>query len=172
MNYMRLVTFPPTRSGRGRSAGWGDSPTNILNVMYRTLEYLRGISDSDVRRLRAAGINHTNQLVHKTSLEVDRKRLSKRTGISTERLLEFAHQCMLMEISGMERHLQAVRRFGVETIKDLRAQDADDLHRKLIDAVGLAGAPRRSDVQYWISQASALDIIEEPEPTPAISVVK
>jgi hypothetical protein len=140
--------------------------------VYRTLEYLRGISDSDVRRLRGAGINHTNQLVHKTSLEIDRKRLSKRTGISTERLLEFAHQCMLMEISGMERHLPTVRRFGVETIKDLRAQDADDLHRKLVEAVGLAGAPRKSDVQYWISQASALDIIEEPEPVPPTPVVK
>jgi len=140
--------------------------------VYRTLEYLRGISDSDVRRLRAVGINHTNQLVHKTSLEVDRRRLSKRTGISTERLLEFAHQCMLMEISGMERHLHTVRMLGVETIKDLGAQDADDLHRKLADALGLAGAPSRSDVQYWISQASALDIIEEPEPTPPIPVVK
>ena len=141
-------------------------------VVYRTLEYLRGMSESDVRRLRAVGINHTNQLVHKTSLEIDRKRLSKRTGISTERLLEFAHQCMLMEISGMERHLQTVRRFGIETIKDLRAQDADGLHHKLVEAVGLAGAPRKSDVQYWISQASALDIIEEPEPAPPTPVVK
>jgi hypothetical protein len=72
----------------------------------------------------------------------------------------------------MERHLPTVRRFGVETIKDLRAQDADDLHRKLGEAVGLAGAPRKSDVQYWISQASALDIIEEPEPVPPTPVVK
>src|SRR6266852_5322170 len=94
--------------------------------MYRTLEYLRGISDSDVQRLRAAGIKHTNQLLHRTSLDIDRKRLSKRTGITTERLLEFAHQCTLMEVSGMQRHLQIVRRFGVETVKELRAQDADE----------------------------------------------
>ena len=140
--------------------------------MYRTLEYLRGISDSDVRRLRAVGIRHTNQLLHKTSLEVDRQRISKRTGITTERLLGFAHQCTLMEVSGMERNLQLVRRFGVETMKELRAQDADELHAKLIDAIGLAGAPSYSDVQYWISQATALDIIEEPEPAPPRSVVK
>ena len=139
--------------------------------MYRTLEYLRGISDSDARRLRAAGIRHTNQLLHRTSIEIDRQRLSKRTGISVARLLEFAHQCTLMEVSGMERHRQTVRRFGIETIKDLRAQDADDLHSKLVDAIGLAGAPSRSDVQYWISQATALDIIEEPEPAPPRSVV-
>ncbi len=141
-------------------------------AMYRTLEYLRGISSSDVGRLRAAGIKHTNQLVHRTSLDIDRKRLSKRTGISTERLLEFAHQCMLMEVSGMERFLPTVRRFGIETINDLRAQDADELHRKLADAIGLAGAPSRSDVQYWISQATGLDIIEEPEPTLPTPVVK
>ncbi len=140
--------------------------------MYRTLEYLRGISDSDVRRLRAVGIRHTNQLLHKTSLEVDRQRISKRTGITTERLLGFAHQCTLMEVSGMERNLQLVRRFGVETMKELHAQDADELHAKLIDAIGLAGAPSYSDVQYWISQATALDIIEEPEPAPPRSVVK
>ncbi len=144
---------------------------HILNCMYRTLEYLRGISDDDVRRLRATGIRHTNQLLHRTSLEIDRARLSKRTGITTERLLGFAHQCTLMEVSGMERHLQTIRRFGVETMRDLRSQDADDLHKKLADAVGLAGAPRRSDVQYWISQATALDIIEEPEPAPPRAIV-
>ena len=54
----------------------------------------------------------------------------------------------------------------------LWAQDADSLHHKLVEAVGLAGAPRKSDVQYWISQASALDIIEEPEPAPPTPVVK
>jgi len=151
--------------------GWGHSTTNILYVMYRTLEYLRGISDSDVRRLRAAGIKHTNQLLHRTSLEIDRKRLSKRTGITADRLLGFAHQCTLMEVSGMERELQTIRRFGIETMKDLRAQDAEALHSKLADAVGLAGAPSRSDVQYWISQATALDIIEEPEPTTATHVI-
>jgi hypothetical protein len=139
--------------------------------VYRTLEYLRGVSDSDVKRLRTVGINHTNQLLHKTSLEIDRQRLSKRTGITAERLLGFAHQCTLMEVSGMERHLQTVRRFGVETVMDLRAQDPDELHARLVDAIGLAGAPSHSDVQYWISQATALDIIEEPEPKAPLPVV-
>jgi hypothetical protein len=136
--------------------------------MYRTLEYLRGISDDDVRRLRSRGVQHTNQLLHRTSLGIDRERLSKKTGITPERLLGFAHQCTMLEVSGMERHLPVVRRLGIESMKDLRAQDAGELHSKLTDAIGLAGAPSRSDVQYWISQATALDIIEEP-PLPVIS---
>ncbi|HET9782187.1 MAG TPA: DUF4332 domain-containing protein [Candidatus Dormibacteraeota bacterium] len=140
--------------------------------MYRTLEYLNGISDGDVRRLHAVGIRHTNQLLHRGSLEIDRKKLERKTGITRERLFEFVNQCTLLEVSGMERWLPLVRRLGIETMKDLRAQDAKDLHAKLLEAIGLAGAPSLSDVEYWISQATALDIVEEPEPTRTVPVIK
>jgi hypothetical protein len=132
--------------------------------MYRTLEYLNGISDSDVVRLRAVGIRHTNQLLHRTSLDIDRRRLAKKTGISSDRLLEFVHQCTLLEVSGMDRWLPVVRRLGISSMGDLRAQDAKVLHGRLLEAIGLAGGPALSDVQYWISQATALDIVEPPEP--------
>ena len=140
--------------------------------MYRTLEYLRGISDDDVSRLRSRGIHHTNQLLHRTSLGIDRERLSKKTGISADRLLDFAHQCTLLEVSGMERVLPIIRRLGINSMPDLRAQDARDLHTRVVDAVGLAGAPSISEVQYWISQATALDIVEVPETAPPRSVVR
>src|SRR6266536_4029214 len=134
------------------------------NWMYRTLEYLHGISDDDVRRLRAVGIRHTNQLLHRASLDIDRKRLFKRTGITTDRLPELAHQCTMLAVSGMDHWLPITRRLGINSMKDLRAQDATLLHGKMVEAIGLAGAPTFSDVQYWISQATALDIVEEPEP--------
>ena len=140
--------------------------------VYRTLEYLNGISDDDVSRLRAVGIRHTNQFLHRASLEIDRKRLSKKTGISPDRLLEFAHQCTLLEVSGMERWIPLTRRLGIGSMKDLHAQDAAALHKKLIEAIGLAGAPGVTDVQYWISQATALDIVEEPEPAKPIPVIE
>ena len=132
--------------------------------MYRTLEYLRGISGDDVKRLRARGIRHTNQLLHRTSLAIDRDRLSVRTGITPERLYEFANQCTLLEVSGMDRFLPVIRRLGINSMKALRAQDPKELHANVADAIGLAGAPSFSDVEYWISQATALDIVEEPEP--------
>jgi len=140
--------------------------------MYRTLEYLNGISDEDIRRLHVAGIRHTNQLLHRTSLDIDRRRLGKRTGISPERLLEFCHQCTLLEVSGMERWLPLVRRLGIESMPDLRAQDSEGLHRRIVEKAGLAaGVPSRSDVEYWISQATALDIVETVEPEKRLGVV-
>jgi hypothetical protein len=139
--------------------------------VYRTLEYLRGISEDDVRRLRARGIHHTNQLLHRTSLEIDRQRLSRRTGISVDRLHEFAHQCTLLEVSGLVRFLPVIRRLGIDSMKALRAQDPRELHAKMADAVGLAGAPSISTVEYWISQTTALDIVEEPEHVTPLAVV-
>lgn len=140
--------------------------------MYRTLEYLNGISDSDVARLKAVGIRHTNQLLHRATLDIDRKRLARKTGITRERLFEFVNQCTLLEVSGMERWVPLVRRLGITTMPDLRAQDASVLHAKLVESIGLAGAPRFTDVQYWIAQASALDIVEEPEPEKVVPVVE
>ena len=140
--------------------------------MYRTLEYLSGIADSDVARLRAVGIRHTNQLLHRASLDIDRARLSKKTGISKARLFEFVNQCTLLEVSGMERWVQLVRRLGITSMGDLRAQDAKALHSRLVESIGLAGAPRVGDVEYWIGQASALDIVEEPEPEKVLPVIE
>jgi len=139
--------------------------------VYRTLEYLNGISDDDVRRLHSVGIRHTNQLLHRASLDIDRKRLEKRTGITRDRLFEFVNQCTLLEVSGMERWIALVRRLGVNSLKDLHAQDAKHLHAQLREAIGLAGAPSFSDVEYWISQASPLDIVEEPEPLKPKAVI-
>ena len=155
--------------------GFGElypSPILLPKTVYRTLEYLSGISDEDVTRLRAVGIRHTNQLLHRTSLDIDRRRLSKKTGISPERLLEFVHQCTLLEVSGMDRWIALVRRLGIESMADLRAQDPTDLHRKLVEAIGLAGAPSFTEVQYWISQGTALDIVEAPEPDKVLRVIK
>lgn len=140
--------------------------------MYRTLEYLNGISDDDVKRLRAVGIRHTNQLLHRGSLAIDRDRLEKKTGISSDRLLEFVHQCTVLEVSGMDRWIPLMRRLGIVTMKDLRAQDSRQLHAKLLEAIGLAGAPGLSDVEYWISQATALDIVEDPERVARRAVVE
>ena len=57
-------------------------------------------------------------------------------------------------------------------MKALRAQDPNELHEKIVEAVGLSGAPSLSDVEYWIAQASALDIVEEPEPVKPLKVIR
>src|SRR6266571_1089248 len=126
----------------------------------KTLEYLPGITADEARRLRERGLRHTNQLLHAGTLHFDRDRISKKTGISTERLLYFAHECALLEISGMERFIPVLRRFGITDLKILKKQDPAPLHARLVAAIGM-GAPTLPMVQYWVSQARTCDMIEE-----------
>jgi hypothetical protein len=131
--------------------------------MMTRLEYLRGITDEECDALRSLGVWHTNQLIHATTLVIDRERIEKRVGIPVERLHTLGQQASLMEISGLERHLSLIMRLGISTLRQLASSDPEELHRRLINAIGLTTAPSLSDVQYWISQARYIDIVEDAE---------
>ena len=130
--------------------------------MLRALEHLRGITADECVRLRARGIRHTNQLLHVTSLEIDRETISRRTGIPAPRLLEFAHQAALLEVSGIDSYIPVLRRLGITSQKALKRLDAAELHHRLVEALGFGGSPPFSEVEYWISQVRSIDVIEEP----------
>ena len=134
--------------------------------MMKRLEYLRGITGEECDSLRALGIRHTNQLIHATTLVIDRERIERRVGIPEERLYALGQQASLMEISGLQRHLRVVMRLGVSTLRQLAQADAGRLHGQLVDAIGI-GAPAISEVQYWVSQARYIDIVEDPPETTA-----
>jgi hypothetical protein len=129
---------------------------------------MRGITDDDILRLGARGIRTINQLLHRTTLKIDREKLARKTGISEARLLGLGRQAQLWEISGIDRFFPALWRLGITSQKDLRVQDADELHRRLLQAVGLAGAPTLSDVQYWIGQSRVIDVLEDEEEPSAV----
>ncbi|HEV2952928.1 MAG TPA: DUF4332 domain-containing protein [Candidatus Dormibacteraeota bacterium] len=132
--------------------------------MYRTLEYLRGIAPDECRRLRGLGVQHSNQLLHFLTLDIDRRKVSRKTGIPAPRLLQLARQCALLEISGIDRHLDVVHRLGIDGLKALKAEDAGALHDRLRSALGPVAAPQLTTVEYWISQARSIDILEEDVP--------
>src|ERR1700730_5650964 len=126
--------------------------------MMKRLEYLNGIADDECERLRSLGVRHTNQLIHATTLVIDRERIERRTGIPEERLYALGQQASLMEVSGLQRHLRVVMRLGVSTLRQLAETDPTELHRQLVDAIGI-GAPTTSDVQYWVRQARYVNVV-------------
>jgi len=130
----------------------------------KRLEYLAGITDDECDRLRKLGVLHTNQLIHATTLVIDRERIQRRSGIPVERLYYLGQQASLMEISGLTRHLRVVTRLGTTTLRQLGAAEPAELHRKLIEVLGV-NAPTLSEVEYWVSQAKYIDVVEEPEET-------
>ncbi len=129
--------------------------------MEKRLEYLSGITSQEATLLRAVGVRHTNQLLHATTIAFDRQRLSRKTGIAPDRLCEFARQCSLMEITGLTPYLDQMRRVGIHGPKDLRMADPKALQERLLTTVGPFRAPVVTMVEYWISQARCIDILDE-----------
>jgi hypothetical protein len=130
----------------------------------KRLEYLAGITEEECDRLRRLGVFHTNQLIHATTLVIDRERIQRRTGIPVERLYYLGQQASLMEISGLTRHLRVVMRLGIASLRQLGAADPTELHGKLVEVLGV-NAPTLSEVEYWVSQAHHIDVVEDPEET-------
>ena len=135
----------------------------------KRLEYLAGITDEECDRLRRLGVLHTNQLIHATTLVIDRQRIERRTGIPVERLYYLGQQASLMEISGLQRHLRVVMRLGIATLRQLGAAVPAELHAKLVEVLGV-NAPTLSEVEYWVSQAPYIDVVEDAEETVAARV--
>ena len=135
----------------------------------KRLEHLQGITDDECDRLRRLGVLHTNQLVHATTLVIDRERIARRTGIPVERLYALGQQASLMEISGLQRYLKVVMRLGITSLRQLGAADPADLHRRLADALGV-NAPTPAEVGYWVSQSHYIDVVEDPEETTATRI--
>lgn len=136
--------------------------------MMKRLEYLRGIAEDECERLRRIGVRHTNQLIHATTLVGDRERVASRTGIPADRLYALGQQASLMEISGLGPHLHVLLRLGITSLRQLAASDPGELHRRLRLAIGPAAAPSFQDVQYWVSQARYIDVVEDQEETAAV----
>jgi len=137
--------------------------------MMKRLEYLHGITPEECDRLRELGVRHTNQLIHATTLVIDRERIARRAGIPVERLYALGQQASLFEISGLQRHLRVLMRLGISTLRQLAQADPAELHRRLSEAVGTS-APGPSDVDYWVSQARCIDVVEDPEETTATRI--
>jgi hypothetical protein len=150
-----------------------DNPGNpdilLGSEMMKRLEYLHGVTDEECELLRALGVKHTNQLIHATTLVIDRERIERRCGIPEERLYALGQQASLMEISGLQRHLRVLMRLGVSTLRQLAETDPAQLHRQLVDAIGV-GAPSPPDVQYWVSQARCINVVEDHEDNTATRI--
>ena len=91
-----------------------------------------------------------------------RKASADATGISESHLLKWANMADLMRLKGVgKQYAEMLEHAGVDTVKELRTRNADNLAAKLKevnDAKKLAKAtPTLTHVTDWITQAKATE---------------
>lgn len=126
------------------------------------IDEVEGIGPTYKEKLGTVGITTTDQLLDKCASAKGRKETSESTGLTTSQLLKWADMADLMRLNGIGRQFgELLKASGVDTVKELRTRNAENLTAKLAEVNGekkLAKAvPAVTQVQAWIDTAKETD---------------
>lgn len=125
------------------------------------IEQIEGIGGTYADKLRAAGIDTTEQLLEKCATRKGRDDVAEATGISAKLILRWTNHADLFRIKGVAgQFAELLEAAGVDTVKELRHRVATNLQPRL-EEVNLEKnlcnrVPSVAEVQKMIDQAKEL----------------
>jgi predicted flap endonuclease-1-like 5' DNA nuclease len=136
-----------------------------VNTMAK-IEDIEGIGPTYATKLKAAGVNTTDDLLKAGSLPKGRKDLAEKTGISATLILEWVNLADLFRIKGVgEEYSDLLEEAGVDTVVELSRRNPENLHAKVCEVNDEKKLARRpptlNEIRSWIDQAKALPRIVE-----------
>ncbi len=126
------------------------------------VEEIEGIGPTFGAKLKEAGITTTDDFLKMCCDKKGRGAVAQTTGIGESHILGWANMADLMRVSGIGKQFaEILMASGVDTIKELRTRNADNLAAKAEEintAKNLANAtPSLSQVTDWIEKAKAME---------------
>lgn len=123
---------------------------------------VEGIGPAYAEKLAAADIKTTDGFLKHCADAKGRKAISEATGIGESTLLTWANMADLMRVSGVGgQFAELLQASGVDTIKELRTRNAENLAAKMIEVneeKKLTKGSINSDMcQKWIDAAKDLE---------------
>ena len=123
---------------------------------------IEGIGPAYAEKLVAAGIKTTDDLLEQCCTPKGRKATSETTGVSEKLLLDWSNMADLMRVSGVGRQFaELLEASGVDTIKELRNRNADNLATKMEEVNTekklSKTSPSVSQIKDWIDQAKTTE---------------
>ena len=127
--------------------------TNIVNI--------EGIGPDYAEKLGAAGIKTVEGLLEAAKDPKGRKALAEATGIDDSRILKWANMADLFRLKGVgEEYSELLEAAGVDTVKELKHRNAENLHAKMEEVNAakrlVRQTPSLKAVTDWIKQAKTL----------------
>jgi predicted flap endonuclease-1-like 5' DNA nuclease len=125
------------------------------------IEEIEGIGPVYAEKLGGAGIKTTDDLLDKCASKEGRAATAKDTDISEKLVLRWANMADLMRISGVgEEYSDLLEAAGVDTVKELRNRNAENLTAKMAEVNAeknlTRALPGQSQVEKWVEQAKEL----------------
>ena len=126
------------------------------------IDEIEGIGPKYAERLGAAGIATTEALLGACGTPAGRKSTAEKTGFSESQLLKWTNMADLMRISGVgEEYSELLEAAGVDTVKELRNRNADNLAAAMAEVNAkkklTRTVPSAATVAKWVEQAKTMD---------------
>ena len=127
-------------------------------MAYR-IDEIEGIGPAMKQKLHEAGIQTTGDLLNVCCTSKGRKAIREQTGVSEKLLLGWTNMADLMRVSGIGRQFaELLEASGVDTIKELRTRNAENLAQKMAQVNAekrlSRTTPGVSTTTKWIEQAA------------------
>jgi predicted flap endonuclease-1-like 5' DNA nuclease len=129
--------------------------------MAKKIEDIEGIGPKTGQAFRDAGIRTVDQLLEVAWNTKGRRLLAQKTDITEARVLKCVNMADLFRINGVaSQYAELLECAGVDTVKELRNRNAENLAAKMIDVNAekkiVRKPPSAKVVASWIEQAKAL----------------
>ena len=124
---------------------------------------IEGIGPAYAEKLIAAGVKTVNALLEKGCTRKGRKELAETTSLNESVILKWVNMADLFRVKGIGgEYSELLEKAGVDTVKELRKRNAENLHEKMVqvnsEGRGLVRQlPALSVVKRWIKAAEELE---------------
>ncbi|MFN3996442.1 DUF4332 domain-containing protein [Algoriphagus sp.] len=130
--------------------------------MAKTITMIEGIGEVFKGKLAEAGVTSVEGLLEKGASKSGRKAIAEASGINEGKILDWVNMADLFRINGVaSQFAELLKAAGVDTVKELRTRNPENLHAALVktqDEKGLTRVvPPLSKVEDFITQAKSLD---------------
>ena len=123
---------------------------------------IEGVGNVYAKKLAAANIKTVNALLKKGATKKGRQEIAQATGIDESTILKWVNFADLFRIKGVgSEYSELLEKAGVDTVKELRNRNADNLHAKILEVNQqhklVRQVPSLSMVKSWVEEAKKLD---------------
>jgi len=126
-----------------------------------SIDTIEGIGVKNATRLRKHRIRTTEALLKKGATRSGRKAIATETGLTAAQILKWVNRADLMRVKGVgEEYSDLLEAAGVDTVKELRNRNPENLLTKVADINKKKRLVRRlptvSMVERWVAHAKDL----------------
>ena len=130
--------------------------------MSKKITEIEGIGPAYQEKLALAGVKTVEGLLEAGASKAGRKKIAEESGLDESRILVWVNMADLFRVKGVaSQFAELLKAAGVDTVKELRNRNAENLHAKLVEVQEekkiTRSVPALSQVEDFIEQAKKLE---------------